>query len=109
MMHPMSISPRERFLGGLAAAPFLLDGATGTELMLAGLAPGEPPERWVLERPDAVRALARGYAQAGANAVYACTFGANRIRLARWGAAERACEIAARAVALARAGVAGGA
>lgn len=102
----MAPSPRDRFRARLLSGPFILDGACGTELMRQGLPAGEAPERWVLERPAPIRELASAYAAAGANAVYTCTFGANRVRLGRGGLAGRTAEIAARAVALAREGVA---
>jgi 5-methyltetrahydrofolate--homocysteine methyltransferase len=82
--------------------PLVLDGGLGTMLMARGLGRGEPPERWVLERPDDVRAVHRAYAQAGSDAVHTCTFGANPIRLRAFGLAEQCQEMNRRAVALAR-------
>ena len=55
----------------------LLDGAMGTQLQNLGLRPGETPELWNLARPDDVRAVHEAYFAAGADAVYANTFGAN--------------------------------
>ena len=54
-----------------------LDGAMGTQLQARGLKPGEVPELWNLTRPDDVRAVHEAYFAAGADAVYANTFGAN--------------------------------
>ena len=59
----------------------ILDGATGTELHKAGLMPGVCPEEWILEHPDAIKAIQSAYREAGADAVYAPTFGANRKKL----------------------------
>ena len=59
------------------ARPFFLDGGMGTELQAKGLKPGETPELWNLARPDDVRAVHEAYFAAGADAVYANTFGAN--------------------------------
>ncbi|MBQ2632781.1 MAG: homocysteine S-methyltransferase family protein, partial [Kiritimatiellae bacterium] len=56
---------------------FILDGAMGTQLQSRGLKPGEVPELWNLTRPDDVRAVHEAYFAAGADAVYANTFGAN--------------------------------
>ena len=56
---------------------FFLDGGMGTQLQLKGLQPGEIPELWNVRRPDDVRAVHEAYFAAGANAVYANTFGAN--------------------------------
>ena len=83
--------------------PLLLDGGLGSMLIARGLAGGEAPERWVLERGAEVAAVHRAYAEAGADAVQTCTFGAHPRRLARAGLEGRAPEVARRAVALARA------
>jgi len=61
----------------------IADGAWGTELANRGLAPGEPPERWNLERPDEVSAVARAYVEAGADIILTNTFGANPMKLAK--------------------------
>ena len=58
----------------------LLDGAMGTQLQARGLQPGETPELWNLTRPDDVRAIHAAYFKAGAQVVYANTFGANRAK-----------------------------
>lgn len=71
----------------------IADGATGTMLQKAGLAPGAAPERWNLERPDAIRALHRGYIEAGADLILTNTFGGSAIRLRRDGLADRAAEV----------------
>src|SRR5687768_1084995 len=42
------------------------DGGIGTALRTRGLPPGEPPERWNLEKPDEVAAVHARYAAAGA-------------------------------------------
>lgn len=63
----------------------LLDGATGTNLMAAGLPEGCCVERWVLEHPQAIRSLQSAYAEAGSDLVLTPTFGANEARLARFG------------------------
>ena len=54
-----------------------LDGAMGTQLQARGLKPGEVPELWNLTRTDDVRAVHEAYFAAGADIVYANTFGAN--------------------------------
>jgi 5-methyltetrahydrofolate--homocysteine methyltransferase len=78
------------------------DGATGTQLQKAGLKPGASPERWNLENPDAIRALHRGYIEAGANVVLTNTFGGTRFRLARHGLEGQVREINTAAAKLAR-------
>ena len=91
------------FLDRLRRGPcLLLDGGFGTELIARGLAAGEPPDRWTLERPADVAAVHRAYVEAGSEAVHANTFGANRARLARYGLADRVTAINEAAVRLAR-------
>ena len=75
---------REDFLAMTKASPVLLDGATGSNLMKAGMPRGVCAEEWVLAHPDALVALQTAYAAAGSQVVYAPTFGANRCNLARY-------------------------
>jgi 5-methyltetrahydrofolate--homocysteine methyltransferase len=92
-----------RFQTFLAERDVLVaDGATGTMLQKAGLPPGAAPERWNLENPDAVRALHRGYIEAGADLILTNTFGGSATRLKREGLDEQASEINRAAAALAR-------
>ena len=65
--------------------PALLDGAMGTMLQRSGLKPGEIPEVKNVTDPDMIRAVYRAYAEAGSRAIYANTFGANRLKLAGTG------------------------
>ena len=66
----------------LAAKKVLIaDGAWGTELSLRGLAAGESPEKWNLDHPDDVRAVADSYVQAGADIILSNSFGGNRFKL----------------------------
>ena len=58
----------------------LLDGGMGTLLQARGLKPGECPEDWNVERPDDIAAIHRAYVGAGAQIVYANTFGANPLK-----------------------------
>ena len=43
----------------------LLDGATGSNLMKAGLPRGVSAEQWVTEHPDVLQELQRAYVEAG--------------------------------------------
>ncbi len=63
----------------LAHGPLLLDGATGSNLMAAGMPRGVSTEAWVLAHPDVLTALQRQYAAAGCRAVMAPTFQANPV------------------------------
>ena len=71
----------------------ILDGATGTNLMKAGMPVGVCPEEWVMEHPDVIASLQRAYVEAGTNIVYAPTFTGNRIKLAEYGLQDRIVEI----------------
>ena len=86
----------------LALGPVLLDGAMGTELMRRGLLAGEPPEGWLLTRPHVIFGVHHRYALAGAEVLYTCTFGANRLALGRHGLADRTVAINHKAVEVAR-------
>ncbi len=80
--------------------PLLFDGGLGTRLIAMGLPAGEAPERWVLEKPDAVRRVHVEYLSAGAEVIAGCTFGANRIRLAKSGLEDYITDLNKSAVAL---------
>ena len=60
----------------------LADGAMGTQLFAVGLDAGDPPEEWNLSHAEKVRAIHRGYLQAGADLVVTNSFGGTRFRLA---------------------------
>jgi 5-methyltetrahydrofolate--homocysteine methyltransferase len=80
----------------------IADGATGTTLQKAGLPSGMAPERWNLENPDAIRALHRGYVEAGADLILTNTFGGSRLRLEMEELGDRVYEINVAAARLAR-------
>ncbi len=65
--------------------PFLLDGATGSNLMAAGMPRGVCTEVWVRDHKEILVNLQKAYVEAGSQAVYAPTFGANRISLSMHG------------------------
>lgn len=65
--------------------PVILDGATGSNLMKAGMPKGVCTESWVLEHPETLIALQRAYVNAGSQILYAPTFAANRISLSGHG------------------------
>ena len=80
----------------------ILDGAWGTRLQAEGLAPGECPDAWNAENPDAVRAVARSYVEAGADVILTNTFRSNRFALEHYGLGGRAAELAEAGAALSR-------
>ena len=93
---------KEEFHNKIASGLRFLDGATGSNLMKAGMPRGIPTELWVLEHPDALLNLQRAYAEAGSQILYAPTFQAQPIALGNFGLAEKTEEINAQLVALTR-------
>ncbi len=85
----------------------LLDGATGSNLIKAGMPRGISSEQWVLEHPEVLQELQRSYVEAGSRIVYAPTFAANRISLKNFGLEDRAAELNARLVKISREAVEG--
>jgi 5-methyltetrahydrofolate--homocysteine methyltransferase len=74
-----------RFLALLANndGPIIADGGMGTMLMAVGLLFGDPPEQWNVlpEKQTHIRAIHRGYLDAGAQIILTNTFGGSPFRL----------------------------
>jgi methionine synthase / methylenetetrahydrofolate reductase(NADPH) len=93
---------RARFRERVSGGALLADGAMGTLLFSRGI-----PQRAVLDdlvatRPELIGAIHREYLAVGADLIETATFGANRVRLAPHGLAERAGKLARRGAQLAR-------
>lgn len=84
-----------------------LDGATGSNLMKAGMPVGVCPEQWILEHEDVLVSLQNAYVEAGTDIVYAPTFTANRIKLAEYGLEDQMEAINEKLVKLSKKAVAG--
>ncbi len=93
---------KEEFRALTAAGPVLLDGATGSNLMKAGMPRGVCAERWILEHPQVVKDLQGAYAKAGSQIVYAPTFTASRPYLEERGLGDQLQKINENLVALTR-------
>ena len=57
-----------------------LDGGMGSLLQERGLKPGELPERWNRDNPEAIIDIQKMYYDAGSNVVLSNTFGANILK-----------------------------
>ncbi len=79
---------RNEFLDFCKNRVIFLDGATGSNLMKAGMPAGVCPEKWILEHRDVMQRLSKAYADAGSDIVYAPTFTSNRIKLEEYGLAD---------------------
>ena len=95
-------SQRDAFAARLAKAPLLLDGAMGTLLYSRGVPQRASLDELVEARPDLIGAIHREYIEAGADAIETHSFGANRLRLAPFGLAEKAAMFNRRAAQIAR-------
>ena len=93
-MHPFLAKLRER--------PLLFDGAMGTLLYARGASSEQCLELLVATRPGWVTEVHQAYAAAGADIIKSHTFGANAIRLAEYGLADRVRELNFKAVKLVR-------
>jgi len=82
--------------------PLCGDGAMGTLLMERGVPPHQCFEELCLSRPELIREIHEAYLAAGARVIETNTFGANAVRLARHGLANRVNEINWHAAQLAR-------
>ena len=69
------------------------DGGMGTQLMAAGLQPGQPCELWNVDKPDVVADIHRRYREAGCELITTNTFGGTCISLANHNLAERTGEL----------------
>ncbi len=97
-------SPVDRLFG---AAPVLCDGAMGTMFYARGIFINRCYDELNLTEPQLVRDLHEQYLMAGAELIETNTFGANAIRLKRFGLEGQVAEINAAGVRLARAAVDG--
>ena len=92
---------KEEFCNRIAKGA-VLDGATGSWLRAHGMPKECSTELWVLDHPDILTELQRGYARAGADIIYAPTFQAQPIVLAAYGREKDTEEINRSLVALSR-------
>ncbi|MDF1719461.1 MAG: betaine--homocysteine S-methyltransferase [Minwuia sp.] len=80
----------------------LADGATGTNMFALGLPAGHAPEDWNIAEPEKVRALYRGFVDAGSDIILTNSFGGTAFRLKLHDLQDRVVELNRAAAALAR-------
>ena len=61
-----------------------LDGGQGTLLQQSGMPQGVCPEIWAKNNREVLRDIHRAYVEAGAEIIYTCTFGGNRLKLSQF-------------------------
>ncbi len=93
---------KDAFQSLLHGKRLLLDGATGSNLMKAGMPRGCCAEEWILNHPETLVALQRAYAAAGSQVLYAPTFQAQPVALERAGLAKQTEAVNASLAALTR-------
>jgi 5-methyltetrahydrofolate--homocysteine methyltransferase len=86
-----------------AGETLVFDGGYGTMLFAAGLLNGACPELWNDTHADVVRAIHRGYFDAGSDIVETNTFGGTRLKLNEYKIGDRTRELNAKGARLARA------
>jgi 5-methyltetrahydrofolate--homocysteine methyltransferase len=91
---------KKAFLESFHRGIHLLDSATGTSLIRAGMPRGCCQEAWILEHPEVIIELQRSYAEAGSEIIYAPTFQANELALGRHGLEKQISSINAQLIAL---------
>lgn len=70
-----------------------LDGATGSNLIEAGMPRGICTEKWICENPEILLELQKAYIEAGSDVLYAPTFAANRMTLESHGLGDETEQI----------------
>ena len=100
---PMASSKPERpILEAIQAGPLVLDGAMGTQLYERGVLYSACFEELNVSRPELVAKVHEDYLRAGAQIIESNTFGANAMRLEKYGLQSRVVEINEAAVGVAR-------
>ena len=79
-----------------------LDGATGSNLVKAGMPSGVCPEKWILEHRDVMLQLQKEYVKAGTNILYSPTFTANRVKLKEYHLEEQMDSMITKLVAISK-------
>ena len=98
----MAMLTKEQFHKKISQGVCFLDGATGSNLINAGMPRGCCTEKWILNNPQALTALQQEYAAAGSDIIYAPTFQAQPIALKKEGLEDKCQQINTQLVQLTR-------
>ena len=90
------------FLERLARTPVVFDGAMGTMIYQRGVFINACYDELCLTRPELILTIHQEYVEAGADVIESNTFGANRMKLAAFGLADKVEAINRGGVRLAR-------
>ena len=93
---------KQSFLERIKSTPLIFDGAMGTVLYEKGIFLNTCYDELNLINPDLIRNIHQGYVDAGADVILTNTFGANRIKLEKFGLADKVVEINQAGVRLAK-------
>src|ERR1700691_6058300 len=102
-----SAKPDRLLAAAIVAGPLVLDGAMGTQLYERGVLYSACFEELNVSRPELVARVHEDYLRAGAQILETNTFGANAMRLEKYGLQARASELSEAGVAVARAAAQG--
>lgn len=90
------------FLTKIKDTPLIFDGAMGTVIYEKGIFLNACYDELNLTNPDLIKSIHQSYVDAGADVILTNTFGANRIKLEKYGLADKVKEINIAGVKLAR-------
>ena len=81
------------FLSRIKTTPLIFDGAMGTVIYEKGVFLNTCYDELNLTNPDLIKSIHQSYVDAGADVILTNTFGANRIKLEKYGLANKVREI----------------
>lgn len=90
------------FLEKINTTPLIFDGAMGTVIYEKGVFLNNCYDELNITRPDLIREIHESYIEAGADVILTNTFGANRIKLEKFGLSDKVKEINKAGVDIAR-------
>lgn len=93
---------RTSFLSAINATPLVFDGAMGTVIYEKGVFLNTCYDELNIINPELIKNIHQEYVNAGADVILTNTFGANRIKLGKYGLADKVKEINTAGVKLAK-------